>query len=61
LSYLFARGASGLGGGGGGVLGAAKAPPQRGRLVVFLHEWPHAGLPVLDMIKTFLRGELAVS
>ena len=44
---------------GEGVLGAAL--PQRGRLVVFPHECPHAGLPVSDAFtKLFLRGELLI-
>lgn len=38
------------------TLGAAL--PRRGRLVVFPHECPHAGMPVLDVPKKFLRGEL---
>ena len=41
-----------------GVLGAAL--PQRGRLVVFPHMCPHAGLPVVDVPKKFLRGELLI-
>jgi hypothetical protein len=46
------------GGLGAGVLGSAL--PQRGRLVIFPHECPHAGLPVLDVPKKFLRGELLI-
>jgi hypothetical protein len=38
------------------VLGAAA--PRRGRLVVFPHGCPHAGLSVLAVPKKFLRGEL---
>ena len=48
----------GGGGGGGGVLGAAR--PMRGRVVVFPHACPHSGLPVVDVPKRFLRGELLV-
>lgn len=36
----------------------AAALPRRGRLVVFPHECPHAGMAVLDVPKKFLRGEL---
>ncbi len=44
---------------GEGVLGAAL--PRRGRLVVFPHECPHAGLPVTEAFtKLFLRGELLI-
>eukprot|EP01045_Picozoa_sp_COSAG04_P001111 COSAG04_NODE_34_length_34523_cov_40.302446_25_plen_701_part_00 len=39
-----------------GVLGVAA--PKRGRLIVFPHECPHAGLPCVDVPKHFLRGEL---
>jgi len=46
------------GDGGGGVLGAAR--PMRGRVVVFPHACPHSGLPVVDVPKRFLRGELLV-
>ena len=41
------------------VLGSAL--PQRGRLVVFPHACPHAGLAVVDVPKRFLRGELLIS
>jgi hypothetical protein len=51
-------GGGGGGGGGGGVLGAAR--PMRGRVVVFPHACPHSGLPVVDVPKRFLRGELLV-
>ena len=44
---------------GEGVLGAAL--PQRGRLVLFPHGCPHAGLPVKEAFtKLFLRGELLI-
>jgi len=38
----------------------AKAQPRRGRLLLFPHLCPHAGLPVLNLPprKLFLRGEL---
>jgi ankyrin repeat protein len=38
----------------------AKAQPRRGRLLLFPHVCPHAGLPVLNLPprKLFLRGEL---
>ena len=32
--------------------------PLRGRLLVFPHECPHAGRPVIDTNKLVLRGEL---
>jgi hypothetical protein len=39
----------------------ASAPPMRGRLVVFPHVCPHAGLPTESAgTKLFLRGELLV-
>eukprot|EP01048_Picozoa_sp_COSAG05_P000489 COSAG05_NODE_13_length_36464_cov_294.169449_15_plen_194_part_00 len=53
------------GGSGGGddagivVLGSAS--PMRGRLVIFPHKCPHAGRPVVDVPKLFLRGELRYS
>ena len=39
-----------------GVLAAV--PPVRGRLLVFPHVCPHAGLAVASVPKLFLRGEL---
>ena len=51
-------GAAAVATGGGGVLGAAA--PRRGRLIVFPHMCPHSGLPVQDVPKLFLRGELLV-
>ena len=60
-------GSSGGGGGGeeaaGGVVAGglevlASVAPRRGRLFVFPHMCPHAGLPVKDVPKLFLRGEL---
>lgn len=44
------------GGFGSGVLAAVS--PVRGRLLIFPHLCPHAGLPVVDAPKVFLRGEL---
>ena len=47
-----------------GAEGAAEAEaladvkPTRGRLLVFPHECPHAGRPVVDAPKVVLRGEL---
>lgn len=41
-----------------GLLGAAI--PRRGRLVIFPHACPHAGMPVLSVPKKFLRGELLI-
>lgn len=42
------------------LLGAAR--PKRGRLVVFRHTCPHAGLPVEEAdCKLFLRGELHIT
>jgi len=40
----------------------AEARPQRGRLVVFPHVCPHAGLAVDDahLPKRFLRGEFLI-
>ena len=36
----------------------ASVSPRRGRLLVFPHNCPHAGLPVTCVPKLFLRGEL---
>lgn len=41
-----------------GVLAAVS--PVRGRLLIFPHACPHAGLPVKSVPKLFLRGELLV-
>ena len=41
------------------ILGSAA--PARGRLVIFPHICPHAGLPTIDAPKVFLRGELIVT
>ena len=44
-----------------GAVGAeslAEVKPRRGRLLVFPHECPHAGRPVVDTNKLVLRGEL---
>lgn len=41
-----------------GVLAAVS--PVRGRLLIFPHLCPHAGLPVVSVPKLFLRGELLV-
>jgi hypothetical protein len=47
-----------------GAVGACTAPalanvkPVRGRLLVFPHNCPHAGRPVIDAPKLVLRGEL---
>ena len=38
----------------------ATVSPYRGRLLVFPHQCPHAGLPVINAPKLFLRGELRV-
>ena len=47
--------------GAAGAVGAeslAEVKPLRGRLLVFPHECPHAGRPVVDTNKLVLRGEL---
>ena len=36
----------------------ADVKPVRGRLLVFPHDCPHAGRPVVDAPKLVLRGEL---
>jgi hypothetical protein len=36
----------------------AEVKPRRGRLLVFPHDCPHAGRPVVDTNKLVLRGEL---
>ncbi|KNC86324.1 hypothetical protein SARC_01518 [Sphaeroforma arctica JP610] len=36
----------------------ARVLPRRGRLLLFPHLCPHEGLPVVDLPKLFLRGEL---
>ena len=36
----------------------ASVAPLRGRLLLFPHVCPHAGNPVVDVPKCFLRGEL---
>ena len=36
----------------------AAVAPRRGRLLVFPHNCPHEGRPVVDVPKVFLRGEL---
>ena len=36
----------------------ASVAPRRGRLLLFPHVCPHAGLEVVDAPKLFLRGEL---
>jgi hypothetical protein len=47
-----------------GAVGAREAAaladvePVRGRLLLFPHECPHAGRPVLDRNKLVVRGEL---
>ena len=38
----------------------AAVSPVRGRLLIFPHACPHAGLPVNSVPKLFLRGELLV-
>ena len=35
----------------------ARVEPRRGRLLVFPHACPHAGLAVIDAPKLLLRGE----
>ena len=45
-------------GGEGGSWIMASVSPRRGRLLVFPHNCPHAGLPVTCVPKLFLRGEL---
>eukprot|EP01134_Creolimax_fragrantissima_P000357 CFRG0357T1 len=37
----------------------ASVLPKRGRLLIFPHLCPHEGLPVIDLPKLFLRGELS--
>ena len=34
--------------------------PRRGRVLVFPHDCPHAGRPVVDVPKLLLRGECYV-
>ena len=49
------------GGDDGGIVVLGSASPMRGRLVIFPHKCPHAGRPVVDVPKLFLRGELRYS
>ena len=35
----------------------SECAPVRGRLLIFPHECPHAGRPVVDVPKLLLRGE----
>tara|TARA_B100000405_G_scaffold75447_1_gene52221 strand:+ start:278 stop:1813 length:1536 start_codon:yes stop_codon:yes gene_type:complete len=44
--------------GAAGAQSLAEVKPLRGRLLVFPHECPHAGRPVIDTNKLVLRGEL---
>ena len=46
-----------MGGGGGGK---GVCAPRRGRVLVFPHDCPHAGRPVVDVPKLLLRGECYV-
>ena len=54
-------GGGGSGGGDDGIVVLGSASPMRGRLVIFPHKCPHAGRPVVDVPKLFLRGELRYS